>query len=726
LKINFLYRKQIYFIKALSFYKVVLVVFLSHFIWGYNTLQAQKILNGNFQNNTIPINEWYALYFCKDSSVKIPDVYTWSCAGGVGSTEAANTGMSLISSTDWTIQNHPTHNNTTNYMAFLGYSYNGNDYDMVNYFDKSQINRMALKLSKPLVIGKTYRLKYLAAVGVRNDELHDNDSSYNRKFLPLKARIGLNTNPHGPGDSIGTTQIYVKDNVWQAFNHVFTATQAATFITFLGIMKNDTNHRIITQPYGLKCTNSGNICTWHDMAYTYFDNIELEEVCPMSLGADTTICLGKSLNIKSKSPNNSRYLWSNGDTTANITVNQTGKYWLTINSLGCIASDTIVVNFKPFKSNFLAKDTTQCLGKSLIINSNSPNSRYQWSNGDTTANIAVNQKGKYWITINSLGCIASDTIVVNFKPFKSNFLAKDTTICQGKSLNINSNSPNSRYQWSNGDTTANITVNQKGKYWLTVNSNGCIASDTIQVNFTPKKQNFLPKDTSLCQGQSLNLSTTIIGKYLWNNNDKTNAITVSQAGIYSLAITDSVCTHTDSIYITILNKQILDVKPIQLICKDSILTLNTLLTNAKWHKANGTIISPNGALQYKVSNAETIYISSGLKCLWIDSIYLTIDECNPLLRLFYFPNAFSPNDDGSNEEYNPTALGWERKQMSIYNRWGELLFTTQNPIKGWDGTYKNNLVQDGVYLVKITLKANDNTTGTNPYFYWSGTVTLLK
>jgi len=51
---------------------------------------------------------------------------------------------------------------------------------------------------------------------------------------------------------------------------------------------------------------------------------------------------------------------------------------------------------------------------------------------------------------------------------------------------------------------------------------------------------------------------------------------------------------------------------------------------------------------------------------------------------------------------------------------------TQKPTLGWNGEYKNSLVSEGVYLVKITFKANDNVTGTNPYFYWSGTVQVLR
>jgi len=66
--------------------------------------------------------------------------------------------------------------------------------------------------------------------------------------------------------------------------------------------------------------------------------------------------------------------------------------------------------------------------------------------------------------------------------------------------------------------------------------------------------------------------------------------------------------------------------------------------------------------------------------------------------IIYIPNTFTPDGNEFNNDFNAKfaleVLDWEFK---IYNRWGELLYTTTDPLYGWDGTYKGKLVQEGVY-----------------------------
>jgi gliding motility-associated-like protein len=71
--------------------------------------------------------------------------------------------------------------------------------------------------------------------------------------------------------------------------------------------------------------------------------------------------------------------------------------------------------------------------------------------------------------------------------------------------------------------------------------------------------------------------------------------------------------------------------------------------------------------------------------------------------MFYVPNAFSPNDDGRNDFFRGYGEGinWDTYQMSIFDRWGELIYYTENIDKPWDGTYKEAPVEVSVYVWKI-------------------------
>ena len=69
----------------------------------------------------------------------------------------------------------------------------------------------------------------------------------------------------------------------------------------------------------------------------------------------------------------------------------------------------------------------------------------------------------------------------------------------------------------------------------------------------------------------------------------------------------------------------------------------------------------------------------------------------------FFPNAFTPNGDGLNDVFLYTSRLVEQVEMQIYNRWGEVLFQTNQPDVGWDGTYQGTLAPQGTYLYKIAV-----------------------
>lgn len=72
--------------------------------------------------------------------------------------------------------------------------------------------------------------------------------------------------------------------------------------------------------------------------------------------------------------------------------------------------------------------------------------------------------------------------------------------------------------------------------------------------------------------------------------------------------------------------------------------------------------------------------------------------------ILYIPNAFTPNGDGINETFTPKGDGIQTFKMLIYNRWGELLYETDDLQKGWDGTYQGVLSQQDVYIYKVSAR----------------------
>ena len=76
--------------------------------------------------------------------------------------------------------------------------------------------------------------------------------------------------------------------------------------------------------------------------------------------------------------------------------------------------------------------------------------------------------------------------------------------------------------------------------------------------------------------------------------------------------------------------------------------------------------------------------------------------------LFFVPNSFTPNKDGINDVFLPQIYGIMEYELEIYNRWGELLFHSNQLDMGWDGSFKDTACPSGVYLWKIKAKTIDH------------------
>lgn len=76
--------------------------------------------------------------------------------------------------------------------------------------------------------------------------------------------------------------------------------------------------------------------------------------------------------------------------------------------------------------------------------------------------------------------------------------------------------------------------------------------------------------------------------------------------------------------------------------------------------------------------------------------------------VLWVPNAFTPNNDGYNNQFVIVPGGIKEFEIEIFNRWGERVFASKNTAKSWDGTYKNQPCPDGVYMYKIRYTGGDN------------------
>jgi len=292
--------------------------------------------------------------------------------------------------------------------------------------------------------------------------------------------------------------------------------------------------------------NSLNGCTAKDTI-----NVTINPPPAVNLGNDTTICQGNNVQLNAASQNAS-YSWNTGSTSATVTVNTTGKYWVTSTVGTCSAADTINVTVNPNPVLDLGNDTTLCQGNSVQLNATYPNATYVWSTGSTTSSITANNSGKYKVTSTLNGCSVMDSLNLTVNPLPIVYLGNDTTICKGNAVSLNATYAGATYLWNTGATSATLNVNTSGAYAVTNTLNGCTATDAINVSVNPNPNVNLGNDTSFCRGNAVILDATYPGAtYLWSTGETSPTINVSTSGTYNVISTLNGCTATDAVNITV-------------------------------------------------------------------------------------------------------------------------------------------------------------------------------
>ena len=204
-------------------------------------------------------------------------------------------------------------------------------------------------------------------------------------------------------------------------------------------------------------------------------------------------------------------------------------------------------------SNIIAEESINiCPGASATINANVlTGDTIIWMNTDTANAYTAAQVGQ--VTVYGFNnCSASyDTLMITNPSTVS--LQNDTIICEGASISVGSNILGN-YTWSNGDTTATISVNSAGNYAVTVvDAYGCTSNDNVTINVAAGA--ILPTDTTFCDGSSIFLDCGVpSASYQWTNGlPASQIVSVNTTGIYAVTVTDTYgCTSTASVDVTVI------------------------------------------------------------------------------------------------------------------------------------------------------------------------------
>ena len=572
--------------------------------------------------------------------------------------------------------------------------------------------------------------------------------------------------------TVSATSTFVCPN----FAGNITASGASTYVWNTGATGATlTQTPAITTPYSVIGTDVNGCTNSATATITVYPS-------PMPVAASNTPCANLTLSLTCTPNGFSNYSWA-GPNAYSVTAQQNpsitgvtaaaaGIYTVFVTDVhGCKNDTTVTVVINPLPV-VTAVGSTVCANQTISLSCTPNGDTYSWSGqagaytsplqNPTIPNATVGMSGTYAVTvIDANSCInaAFAQVLVNQPPIVT---ATSGTICVGKQTTLTASGA-STYVWNSpatlsgsmGPSVIGFPTTSTAYTVTGTDVNGCVgfAVDSITVNplpvvtTSPIPPNCIPLNVVFTA-----TSTPAANSYIWNygngqtpvvtNNPSsssfTGSATYTASGTFpvTLAVTDiQGCVNTATTSVTTFAIPVADFdygqQPVTIL-DPTVLFYNESTPGLPYYNWNfGDTYSTQANDTSGLVNPSHLY--SVVDTFFVTLTVSTISGCSatvtkPIIineyATLYVPNAFSPNGDGKNELFLAEGVGISTFKMYIFDRWGLLLYYSEDITKGWNGTYQakgTQILQEDVYVWKIEATDFQNTNRN-----LHGTVTLLK
>jgi len=421
---------------------------------------------------------------------------------------------------------------------------------------------------------------------------------------------------------------------------------------------------------------------------------------------------------------------------------------------GCIRTQSnIIISQPPVLTLTTAMQSATCNGGSdgtiiAAASGGSPGFQYSIDGINFQASNVFNvTAGNYTVTVKDVNnCSTTTNTTVGLSNNLTFTKGNDTTICEGTSAQLYLTSNATQYLWTPATALSNPSIaNPVAKptittqYTVTATLGACSTNGTITVNVNPAPIANGGPDGDICFGQDAQLTASGGTSYQWSpitylsNPSISNpqVIKPNQSIQYSLQVSDA--NGCKSLVPDVVNVNV--TPPIKIIVspKDSVvaegdqiqLTASSVATNYNWSNpstlssaviANPVATMPLGSIGNIYTYTVTGSTSAG--CLGTATITLKVYTGPDI----YVVNGFTPNGDGKNDKFVPFPVGIRQlTYFRVFNRWGQLLFSTTTLNEGWDGTFAGKEQPSGVYVWIV-----QGVTKNDKLISKKGTVALIR
>lgn len=445
------------------------------------------------------------------------------------------------------------------------------------------------------------------------------------------------------------------------------------------------------------------------------------------------------------------FMWSNFVFTQNQTDVPAGAYSVIItDDNGCRETNSIVIATAPGLEAILNVTNISCFGANdgiveISVNGGTQPYVYNWSNSRSTPIISGLSAGIYAVTVtDSVQCTGVFSALIEEPEELKVQISSTDVLCHDDNSGlaipfVTGGTGANTFLWNTNPPSDNpVQTNlSEGTYILEVrDENNCLALDTVVIGEpSPLSVSIAGTDNVIClsgtDGEVTVRADGGVPPYQYSviaNRFQTDSVfTGLEAGDYGVMVLDeNGCMATSSFTLTESDGFEVKLPPFIFIALGASDTLEPELISAdsivdiQWTPAD--FLSCTKCLNPVVSPIEdrayTLVVTDINGCKAVEEVTVAVKTEYEV----YMPNVFTPNGDGNNDTYYPIDLGAVRNiTFKIFNRWGAVIFETTSISQGWDGKFKGEELNPGVFLYHITGEFLDGNT-----FNKVGTVTLIR
>jgi len=439
------------------------------------------------------------------------------------------------------------------------------------------------------------------------------------------------------------------------------------------------------------------------------------------------------------------YLWNTGETTPTITVSPgvTTTYSVTVSDVCGVVDVTEDVTvtlpiYPPLDIEVSPGTLIPCLGTGPISVTSAVGGNdvfsYAWmANGilvGNTATVTVPAGPPTWYVVTvTEGCGTSvqDSVLVGTEPLPPIDITTSgdvTVICPGDTtelvvVDVQGGNGVYTYQWTNADgfvisTTNSVEVGVPADqaYTVTIEDQCGYVGSAVVNTLLPNYDQFqltVPMDKVICAGDTAELIAVVTGgsgyyTILWQGpdafSDPIMRVSPDEDTEYIVTVTDQCGEQLTDDVVVAVEHVFTSIEVSNYGQDDWYLQAATLPYARTWiwemGDDEGTVYRGHEVYHSYVDLEDhwvTLHIVTPNGCPGVDSVLLRAPAH------IYFPNAFTPDGDGVNDLFGPSGHDISEFDMKIFDRWGELIFSTTNPNMLWDGSVNGSgMAMTGVYV----------------------------